>query len=267
MFGSENQLQKAMASWLSSKGYYPDLEVPSKYGRIDILTAIYLIETKKELTRKVIREAQGQVQAYLLEHPECIPVIAGWTPADVEASHNAAEAAEANGVQVWYMDEHPEFLQYLDSEYDCHDAVVEDSSTEVGSFSFEDYIPSRSYTPSYGGDGSSAGVGISIAAVVMGFFVLLGLSNSTNNDPIRRYATDIYPNDNPKANLYHEVKARDVQGAMRSLTTLAESGASCDYWFAGSLYNYYEAANREPESLLQFTEVIKNEETKTDCRW
>jgi hypothetical protein len=64
VFGSENQLQKAMASWLSSKGYYPDLEVPSKYGRIDTLTAVYLIETKKELTRKVIREAQGQVQAY-----------------------------------------------------------------------------------------------------------------------------------------------------------------------------------------------------------
>lgn len=119
MFSSEKEFQHSLANFLNFKdSASPQLEVPTKYGRIDILTSNLVIECKKELTAKTIREAAGQVQSYGLIYPGRTLVIAGWSPKDLEPARVAADAVRKLGVEVWFMDENRHFKWFIQKSFE-----------------------------------------------------------------------------------------------------------------------------------------------------
>lgn len=254
-FNSERELQKFLAEWLSTLGHRCDLEVPAGGGRIDILTQQYLIEVKLTLSRRNLNEAAGQVRTYEVDYPGHQVIIAGLTPSSgQEESCNMAGRLKSAGLDVWYLDQIHQFVDFVDEQtYQPEPEPV---------YSFEDFFPQqRSYSTGY----AEGAIGTA-AVFVIGIFLLAVVASGTGS-PIRRYAHIPYRTGNYKADLWHEYDAWDVNGAINSAHGLMNSSDPCDQTFGKTINDVIDRKERADESLQDIPRLIEQIQAGTDCQW
>ena len=254
-FNSERELQEFLANWLSTLGHQCNLEVPAGGGRIDILTQKYLIEVKLNLSRKNLNEAAGQVRTYEVGYPSHQVVIAGLTPSSgKEESRNMAIRLESVGLEVWYLDQVHQFVDFVDEQ----SYQQEPEST----YSLDDFFyQQRSYSSGY----AEGAIG-TVVVFVIGIFILAAMAIGTGS-PIRRYANVEYRTGNYKADLWHEYQQWDVGGAIKSAHGLMNSSDSCDQTFGRTINDVIDRKGRADNSLQDLPQLIEKIQTGTGCQW
>jgi hypothetical protein len=254
-FNSERQLQECLADWLSTLGHHCTLEVSAGGGRIDILTQRYLIEVKLTLSRRTINEAAGQARPYEHDYPNHQVVIAGLTPSSgQEESYNMAKRFRSIGLQVWYLDQMQQFVDFV--------AEQTYQPEPEQTYSFDDFFTrQRSYSSDY----AEGYVGM-VVVFVVGIFILAAMASGTGS-PIRRYAHIPHRTGNYKADLWHEYNEWDVNGAINSAHGLMNSPDSCDQTFGRTINDVIERKGRADDSLQDLPRLIEQIQAGTGCQW
>lgn len=114
-FASSEDLQTALGRWLEDYGHSVHRQVPCPDGGIvDLLTPIYAILCSQTLTPSDLWAAVDRIEARQQNFPDQRPVIAGLTPeTDQEAAYEIAEQLKAKGIEVWFLDQMPPFVEYF----------------------------------------------------------------------------------------------------------------------------------------------------------
>jgi hypothetical protein len=113
-FSSPETLQTFLSRWLEEHGHSVYRQVPCPDGdEIDILTQDYAIECPHILTQTALWSAADAVQTKKVHFPDQRLVIAGLTPPqDWEDAYKIAEQLKTAGVEVWFVDQMPPFVDY-----------------------------------------------------------------------------------------------------------------------------------------------------------
>lgn len=114
-FQNERHLQDFMEAALSSQGFAVSREVSMGGGRVDLATSSHAIECKTTLTRDSINMAAGQLLQYAQDAGDRALVIAGCSPAGsgIQSALSTASRLKASGIQVWFIDQMPEFRHFV----------------------------------------------------------------------------------------------------------------------------------------------------------
>ena len=113
-FSSQESLQSFLSRWLEEHGHSVYRQVPSPTGgNIDILTQDYAIDCPHHLTQATLWAAADEMKVKKLHFPDQRPVIAGLTPdQDWEDAYKVAEQLKPLGIEVWFIDQMPPFVNY-----------------------------------------------------------------------------------------------------------------------------------------------------------
>ncbi|WP_017300908.1 hypothetical protein [Nodosilinea nodulosa] len=114
-FASSEDLRTALGRWLEDYGHSVHRQVPCPDGgMVDLLTPIYAVLCPPTLTPPDLWAAVDSIQARQQNFPDQRPVIAGLTPeTEPEAAYDIAEQLKAKGIEVWFLDQMPPFVEYF----------------------------------------------------------------------------------------------------------------------------------------------------------
>ena len=115
-FASSEDLRTALGRWLEDYGYSLHRQVPCPDGGVvDLLTPMYAIFCPPSLSPSDLWAAVDGIQACQGHFPDQRPVIAGLTPvAEADAAFEIAEQLKPKGIDVWFLDQVPQFVEYCD---------------------------------------------------------------------------------------------------------------------------------------------------------
>lgn len=114
-FASPNELQEFLARWLEDHGHSVHRHVScNDHHEVDILTQAYTIECQPILTPTSLWMAADSLQGCQNQFPEHQPVIAGLSPDATEETQLTLEEIQKSGIEVWFVDQMPPFLEYYD---------------------------------------------------------------------------------------------------------------------------------------------------------
>jgi hypothetical protein len=209
---SPDDLKTFLARWLEDHGHNVYRQVPHPDGGdIDILTQDYAIECPYTLTQTALWTTSDNIQAMRGHCPDQQWVIAGLTPdTDAEAAYGAAEQVKTSGIEVWFVDQMPPFIDYYDRLTDQPPAVVN--------------------SPSFRKRNPLAGV-----AIALGMAAILGFSFWLAYRILDRYqfqATTQRQENEAWDQLHNAVAVWDVDTTLSSLEQLADSRSPCTANFA-----------------------------------
>jgi hypothetical protein len=112
-FDSPNELQEFLARWLEDHGHVVHRQVNcDENHKLDILTQAYTIECQPILTPTSLWMAADALQLGQTQFPEQQPVIAGLAPEETEETKLTLEELKKSGIEVWFVDQMPTFLDY-----------------------------------------------------------------------------------------------------------------------------------------------------------
>ncbi|WP_156119871.1 hypothetical protein [Leptolyngbya sp. KIOST-1] len=114
-FASSEDLRAALGRWLEDYGHSVHRQVPCPDGGVvDLLTPMYAVFCPPSLAPSDFWAAVDAIQAHQANFPDQRPVIAGLTPAaDQETTFGIAEQVKAKGIEVWFLDQMPPFVEYF----------------------------------------------------------------------------------------------------------------------------------------------------------
>jgi len=113
-FASSEDLRTALGRWLEDYGHSVHQQVPCPDGgTVDLLTPLYAIFCPQTLTPSDLWATVDIIQARQQHFSDQRPVIAGLSPdADQELTYEIAEQLKAKGIEVWFLDQMPPFVEY-----------------------------------------------------------------------------------------------------------------------------------------------------------
>ncbi|HIK43261.1 MAG TPA: hypothetical protein IGR64_00065, partial [Leptolyngbyaceae cyanobacterium M65_K2018_010] len=223
-FSSQETLQAFLARWLEEHGHSVYRQVPSPAGgKIDILTQDYAIDCSHTLTQTALWSAADDMQAQTPHFPDQRPVIAGLTPdQDWEEAYKLAEQLKHSGIEVWFVDQMPPFVNY-------YNQLVKQSK-QAGERAFKRNTP-------LGGCLISLGMATILSLSFWLAFNILDrhqLKVATNNQQSRAWDQ-----------LHTAVEVWDLDTALGSLEQLAKSRNRCVAKFADRFQTTLEQQGSE----------------------
>lgn len=113
-FSSPENLQAFLARWLEEHGHDVYCHVPSPAGEeIDILTQDYAIDCSDILAHETLEKAAARLKGSQTHFPDQKLVVAGLTPKEQwDESYKLAETLKSDGIEVWFVDQMPPFVEY-----------------------------------------------------------------------------------------------------------------------------------------------------------
>lgn len=113
-FSSPENLQAFLARWLEEHGHDVYCRVPNPAGdEIDILTQDYAIDCNDILALAALEKAADRLKAQQTHFPDQKLVAAGITPSENwDESYKLAEQLRSEGIEVWFVDQMPPFVEY-----------------------------------------------------------------------------------------------------------------------------------------------------------
>ncbi len=112
-FASPNELQEFLARWLEDHGHSVHRHVIcDENHKVDILTQAYTIECQPDLDATSLWTVANKLQACHPHFSGQKPVIAGLSPEETEETLQAIAAVRKAGIEVWFIDQMPPFVEY-----------------------------------------------------------------------------------------------------------------------------------------------------------
>ncbi len=217
-FASANELQDFLANWLMEHGHTVHHQVACDDNHdVDILTQAYTIECQPILTPESLWMAADDLQACRGHFPEQKPVIAGLAPEETEEIVNTIEEIKKAGIEVWFIDQMPPFLEYY--------RTLEPEQLFQGDAALAD--------ESYGRRSPLAGCFISLgmAAILTVSFWIAYRILDRNQSEIATSSRE----GQAWENLHQAVEVWDLDTARTHLATLENSRSRCISTFAQRL--------------------------------
>ncbi|MBD1875952.1 hypothetical protein H6F75_20940 [Nodosilinea sp. FACHB-131] len=107
-------LRTALGRWLEDYGHSVYRQVPCpEEGVVDLLTPAYAIYCPPTLTPADLWATVDKIQLHQPHFPDQRSVIAGLTPEeDWESAQAIAEQIQPKGIEIWFLDQMPQFVDY-----------------------------------------------------------------------------------------------------------------------------------------------------------
>jgi len=210
-FSSSEALQSFLSRWLEEHGHSVHRQVPSPAGgEIDILTQDYAIDCPHILTQTALWSAADDMKAQIAHFPDQRLVIAGLTPdQDWEEAYKVAEQLKTAGIEVWFVDQMPPFVNYY--------AKVAKAAKPGGKGAFDRNSP------------------LTGCLISLGMAAILSLSFWLAYNILARHQLNVASNSRESRDwekLHAAVEVWDLDTALGSLEQLSRSRSRCVAKFA-----------------------------------
>lgn len=223
-FEHVEDFQNFLRDWLEAHGHnvYRQLNYADD-KHIDLLTQMYAIACCQTITQESLLNAVEQLNACAADIAHLKPVIAGLTPtpspdSDLEALQNSLHQIKDSGVEIWFIDQIPQFLEF----YKQHQEEPPEDLKDL----FAGLRP-ISQTQRVWNPWAGVTVALGMATILAGSFAL---AYRILQEPSRHVNS---PRDSIAWQGFHDAaNVWDLDTAKRNLTQLRRSRNSCNARFA-----------------------------------
>ena len=241
-FPNLETLQSFLSRWLEQHGHDVYCQVPVPTGKqVDILTQDYVIHCVHTLTEAALQAAAEDLQVQRGHFPDQSPVIAGLTPDQQwDAAYAMAEHLKGSGLEVWFIDQMPPFVNY-------YGQLTKQGQPEVAR-------PARK-APWAG------------CLLSMGVAAILGLSFWLAFNILERHQLQVATNtqdDRTWEQLHGAVAAWDINSTQTALEQLATSRNPCVVQFADRFSDSLE--QRGDEGFRDINPIKRALNQQDGCR-